>query len=152
MDERIAFRNMILFADIVGLIENDGKLKGTNRPQKGKKGSTAKGLYQFVDQSVPPAMRRLRRHVDYDWVREDANPNDLTWNQQTMMFIADVLEKKGSDKLMRRVMEDANDTEAIKQAYYQLHHTKPDANTKKRTERILSAGLRKYLEEVNRWN
>lgn len=139
IDKDTAFNNAMKFAEIVGVLENDGKLEGGNRPQKGKQASSAKGLYQFLDGSVGPAKNRLGRHMDVSHIPD--NPNDMTWNQQTLLFLADVLEKKGSDKYMRGVLENANDTEAVREAYYVLHHTKPDKKTKDRTERKLNEPL-----------
>jgi len=133
------------FAEVVGILENDGKLVGGNRPQKGKEASTAKGLYQFLDGSVGPAKERLSRHIDTEDYPDD--PNEMTWGQQTSLLLADVLEKTAvvngekvpgfGDELMIKVLTNANDSAAVRDAYYFLHHTKPDEKTKERTERIL---------------
>lgn len=140
-----AFENAMLFADTVGTLENEGKLEGANRPQKGKERSSAKGLYQFLSSSVGPAKKRLGRHIDISDYPDD--PNEMTWNQQTLLFLADVLEKTAvvdgkkvpglGDELMRPVLE-TGDMESVKNAYYTLHHTNPDAKTIAMTERKLS--------------
>jgi hypothetical protein len=142
IDPDVAYENAIRFADQVGKFENSGKLEGTNVPQKGKDASTAKGLYQFLDGSVGPAMNRLGRIVDITDMPTD--PNEMTWNQQTKLFLADVLDKtavvngkevKGlGDELMKEVLTNGENKKAIRDAYYVLHHTKPDEATKRMTE------------------
>lgn len=142
----VAYENAIRFAEIVGKIENNGKLVGKNPT------STAKGLYQFLDGSVPVAIRRLTRTIVRSWMQPYVNPNDLNWEQQTLMFLADLLEKVAvvngrripglGDSIMRRVLKDASDTEAIKEAYYILHHTDPDEATKRLVERVLRDGTK----------
>ena len=136
-----AYMNALYFAEIVGHIENNGRLTGKNPT------SSARGLYQFVRGSVPVAMRRLRRTIDRDWMQPYANPDDLTWEQQTLMFLGDLLEKVArvngvrkpglGDRLMKRVLTDHRDTEAIKEAYYVLHHTDPDEATRERVEELV---------------
>jgi len=140
VDPDVALVNALSFARIVGRLENDGKLIGNNIPQEGKEASSAKGLYQFVRDSVGPALNRVEKYVGAGWIqeaREHKDANRLKWNQQTLMFLGDMLEKRGSDKYMRRVLQDISDTDAVRDAYYVLHHTNPDEATKKRTEGIL---------------
>lgn len=128
-----AIDNALQFADIVGLIENEGKLTGKN-PK-----STAKGLYQFVDESAKDAADRLVKYLPEDWVKEvqegKRSVEELDWEQQTLLFLGDILEKKGSDKHMVQVLQ--GDRKAMEDAYYTLHHTKPDRKTIARTNRIL---------------
>lgn len=140
IDPCVALDNALRFAKIVGALENDGKLQGSNKT------SSAKGLYQFVDGSVVPALNRVERYVECDWIeecKEHKDANRMTWNQQTLMFLGDMLEKRGSDKYMRDVLVSL-ETEAVRDAYYVLHHTNPDGATKRRTERLLSATLYTY--------
>jgi len=128
-----ATKNLKEFARLVGQIENDGKLTGKN-PK-----STASGLYQFIEGSVEPAVNRLKRHIGMQpWMEKALAQKDagsLTREQQTLLFLADLLEKKGSDPIMKKVL--AGDYDAFLQAYLKLHHTAPDAATLKRAKEII---------------
>jgi len=140
----VALENAMKFAETVGIMENSGKLVGFNKPQAGKPKSSAKGLYQFLDGSVGPAKVRLGRHTEVGEIPDD--PNEMSWDQQTSLFLADVLEKTAvvngekkpglGDELMKKVLQDANDTAAVRDAYYILHHTKPDERTKAMAEGV----------------
>lgn len=125
--------NMEYFATKVGLIENNSKLVGNNPT------SSAEGLYQFIDGSIEPAINRVCRTVPREPWMDDVirtkNMNLLTRDQQTLMFVADILEKRGSDKYTKSIM--MGDKAAMLQAYLVLHHTNPDEATKKRAERII---------------
>ena len=87
--------------------------------------SSAKGLYQFINSSVEPAVNRLERYIGMQGWMEEAkdhkDANKLSREQQTLLFLGDLLEKKGSDKFMRDVM--MGDEEAMYKAYSHLHHT-----------------------------
>jgi hypothetical protein len=133
IDPAVAFANAIKFAKLVGIAENSGKLQGENKPQKGKEKSSAKGLYQFVDDSVVPAKNRLER---IGLTISKINPNDMSWEEQTALFLADMLEKEGSDRFMRGVLE-SGDSNSMANAYLVLHHTDPsDKKTYERTKEI----------------
>ena len=138
VDPLTALDNALKFADVVGTLENDGKLQGKN-PK-----STAKGLYQFIDGSVAPAINRITKYLpEEDWMKEaktHKDANRLSWNQQTLMLLGDLLEKKGSDESMREVLQ-SGDTASMRDAYYKLHHTAPDEATKRRTEGILDGTI-----------
>ena len=132
LDREAALGNALGFAHIVGLAENNGKLVGKNPT------STAKGLYQFINGSVGPAVVRAARTVGMlKWMQEALEHRDfnrLNWEQQTLLFLADVLEKKGGDRYMRPVLATGS-LEAMEQAYYKLHHTAPDEMTIKNWKR-----------------
>lgn len=125
--------NMEYFATKVGLVENNGRTVGNNPT------SSAEGLYQFIDGSIEPAINRVCRTIPKEpWMDEvikTKSVNSLTRDQQTLMFIADILEKKGGDKYTKSIMR--GDKSAMVQAYFVLHHTSPDEATKKRAERII---------------
>ena len=128
VNSKTAVGNLEDFAERVGLIENSGKTIG------GNKVSTAKGLYQFIDGSVEPAVNRVRKYIgEKPWmskVLKSKDANELSRAEQTLLFMGDLLEKKGSDKFMKGVME--GNKEDMLDAYYELHHTKPDMATRKR--------------------
>lgn len=128
-----AILNVEYFATVVGIIENGGKVTGDNKT------TSAEGLYQFVDGSIEPAINRILRTIPLQpWmaqVLKDKDMDKLTKDQQTLMFIADILEKRGSDKYTKSIMEGSRS--AMLQAYLILHHTNPDPATKARAERII---------------
>lgn len=129
-----AVRNALLFSELVGHIESDNKTKAKSTR------SSAKGLYQFIEGSVEPAVNRLKKYIGYRvWFDRLLLTKDctiLTWGQQTLLFLGDILEKKGSDVWMTRVLHDA-DRDAMLSAYLRLHHTNPDDRTLERARRII---------------
>ncbi len=135
-----ARRNMEKFAQFVAEVESDFN------PTAKNKHSSASGLFQYVKGSVDPAVNRLKRYVDtdeYDWIAKASDTKDLsqlTPEEQLTLFAADILEKRGSDRYLKKILE-SGDPKAMLLAYYKLHHTSPDAATKKRALRI----LRKYV-------
>ena len=135
-----ARRNMEKFAQFVAEVESDFN------PTAKNKHSSASGLFQYVKGSVDPAVNRLKRYVDaneYDWIAKASDTKDLsqlTPEEQLALFAADILEKRGSDKYLKKILE-SGDPKAMLLAYYKLHHTSPDVATKKRALRI----LRKYV-------
>lgn len=134
---KTAKENLDKFTRFVGMVENDGKLVGNNPT------STAEGLYQFIEGSIEPAINRLKRHIGYqEWMKEVVKTKDvnkLTREQQTLMFLADLLEKGGSDRTMKKVME--GDLNAFKEAYKIFHHTNPDVATLKRIDKLIKKVL-----------
>jgi hypothetical protein len=102
------------------------------------KESTAKGGFQFIEGSVEPALNRLEKRIGkQDWgeeLRKHKDASKLTPQQQQLLFMGDLLEKKGSDEYMKKVM--AGDKQGSMDAYYKLHHTAPDEATTNRAESI----------------
>lgn len=121
-----AVYNMLEFAQMIGEAENNGKLTGQNT------NSTSKGLYQFNDGTVLSALNRLARVTGWkDWMKEakeHKNANKLTWEQQTLLLMAQLTEMKGTDKSLRDIFK--GDTAAMTKAYYKFHHTAPDPATR----------------------
>jgi len=128
IDPTVAKENLMKFAEIVGQIENSGKTQGKNP-------SSAEGLYQFKtdtsegQSSLETAINRTRKYLgDRSWM-QDAERTDainfLPRDYQTTLFIGDLMEKEGSDKLMRRVAT-LGDKDAMLEAYLELHHTNRD--------------------------
>lgn len=136
----VAMKNMTNFANFVGHMESGNNLKAKNVPQKGKEASSASGKYQFVNESIKPAINRLERTLGMeDWMKELLVHKDITKlndEQQTLVFLGDLLEKDGSDKYMKKIMS-TGDSKAMLQAYYKLHHTNPDVATRKRALKII---------------
>jgi len=121
-----------VFMPTVLEIESSGNYKAANKT------TTARGGFQFVQGSVEPALNRLERRIGkQDWgedLREHKDASKLTPEQQQLLFVADLLEKEGSDAYMKKVLD--GDKKASMDAYYKLHHTAPDEATTKRTEEI----------------
>ena len=114
------------------------EMESSGNYQAANKVSTAKGGFQFIEGSVEPALNRLERRIGtQDWgaeLRKHKDASKLTPEQQELLFMADMLEKKGSDEYMRKVM--SGDKQGSMDAYYKLHHTAPDDATIKRAEKI----------------
>lgn len=144
-----ANKNLNVFADLVGEIENSGKTHGSNKV------SSAEGLYQFLTKnrgtsnkkntSLEVAINRTSKYIGVqDWMSQavkhsSVNPTDnfsgLSREQQKILFFGDLFEKSGSDGLMMGVIN--GEKESFLKAYYKLHHTNPDQATIKRAERVI---------------
>ena len=130
--ESATFNLKNVFMPTVLEMESSGDYQAANKV------STAKGGFQFIEGSVVPALNRLERRIGkQDWgteLRKHKDASKLTPEQQQLLFMADMLEKKGSDQYMTKVMQ--GDKQGSMDAYYKLHHTAPDEATKKRAEKI----------------
>jgi len=136
-DKPRARHNLLnVFMPTVLEMESSGNYQAVNIPQKGKEATSAKGGFQFVAGSVVPALNRLERRLGkQEWgadLRKHKDASKLTPQQQQLIFMADLLEKDGSDKYMKEVMK--GDKQGSMDAYYKLHHTAPDEATTKRAE------------------
>lgn len=138
-----AWANMEEFAELVGIVENDGNLQGKNQK------STAKGLYGFIDGSIDEAVKRTTKYIpETAWMQEvmdHRDANKLDKEQQTLLFLGNILEKNAmvdgesvpglGDEILSKVMQ-KGDRKAMKLAYEILHHTKPDEATIRRMNKI----------------
>ena len=137
-----ALANYHQFFEIMGHIENNGKVTG------GNKTTSARGLYQFVNASENTAYNKANRYykkifsrVNYD---DDINKKDVRIDkygaeEQTAMAYAylSTINNKTAKELWARVM--AGDITA-EEAYYSLyHHTNiKDEATQQRVAKIFS--------------
>ena len=113
------------------MAESSGDYEAINIPEKGKKKTTAKGAYQFIDGSVLPALKRLEVRIGKrDWIDRAKQHKDifkLTPLQQDALFLGDIMEKtikktKGlGDKYIKRILK--GDVKAMKDLYRIGHHT-----------------------------
>ena len=127
----IAKNNLIDFATRTKMAESSGDYEAINIPEKGKKKTTAKGAYQFIDGSVLPALKRLEVRIGKrDWIDRAKQHKDifkLTPLQQDALFLGDIMEKtikktKGlGDKYIKRILK--GDVKAMKDLYRIGHHT-----------------------------
>ena len=133
-------RNVLYdFALKVGRAESSGDPKVKNRPLEGKEASSATGLYQFLvgteggQSALQTAVNRAKKRIDASWLDEvfkTGKVEDLTPDQQTVLFLGDILEKEGSDKLIKSLLDpNASEKEqkkAMYKIYLNLHHTKKE--------------------------
>ena len=95
-------------------------------------GSSATGHYQFLQDSVQPAINRtIRRlpknkHNLFDAVGETNDVSNLNLGNQQLLFLGDILEKEGSDKFVVPYM--LGNDQAGKDLYLNLHHTLSSKN------------------------
>ena len=132
-NEEQAISNLLdVFTPAVLEIESSGDYQAKNKI------STARGGFQFLQGSVEPALNRVEKYLgEQPWgaqLRIHKDASLLTPKQQTLLFIGDMLEKKGSDKLMQLVFN--GDMEGMIKAYEVLHHTNADPKTKARARKI----------------
>lgn len=143
-----SYNTFIDFADKVASIESDRKTNAKN------KSTSASGAFQFVKDSVMPALNRMSRFGELpDWASKlkeayekgvDKKQHQklitgLSYAQQRDMFLADITEKtvKESgygDSLLKKIAQ--GDISAAKELYYMGHHTDPDDATKERTNKF----------------
>ena len=136
-------RNILYdFALKVGRAESSGNPKARNKPLEGKEASSATGLYQFLvgnadkgedNSSLQVAVNRAKKRIDAPWLDEvfkTGKVEDLTPDQQTVLFLGDILEKEGSDKLIKSLLDPNSSEKEQKKAMYKiylnLHHTKKE--------------------------
>lgn len=136
--ESATFNLKNVFMPTVLEMESSGDYKAVNIPQEGKEATSAKGGFQFVAGSVVPALNRLERRIGkQDWgkeLRQHKDASKLSPEQQQLLFMADMLEKDGSDQYMTKVMQ--GDKKGSMEAYYKLHHTAPDEATIRRANQV----------------
>ena len=133
IDIDMAINNALDFAHLTGRMENRGMLIGKNPT------SSAQGLYQFIKGSIEPAINRLRRYIPNEMWMDVAlvhkNASRLNWCEQTLLFLGDIFEKRGSKKYTRDILESGR-RDAMLNCYLELHHTDPDQETIKRATQI----------------
>ncbi len=123
----MAKERLLEFGDNVLAIESTNNYQAIN-PKSG-----AKGGYQFKDDSVAPALTRLRRYVKpQSWMDEVAKNKDartLTPDQQELLFFGDILDKTvqgetgRGDRYLKGII--GGDKESALRMYYEGHHTDP---------------------------
>ena len=113
------------------------EIESDNNPKETAGTTSAKGVYQFTDGSVQTAKNRMfNMGFDKDYIRDiDNNPHNWNDEQADCMFLANMFAQRGSDKLLTKIGED--DLEAMKEAYYKVHHTAPAAATFNRVDKII---------------
>ena len=126
-----ALGNLMNWSGQVRHIESD------NNPMASPENTTAKGVYQFTDDSVHTGRQRmLNMGYDEDFVKSiKDNPQEWTDEQANAMFFGNIFAQKGSDPFLKEIA--MGNQKARRDAYYQFHHTDPDEATIKRTEKFM---------------
>jgi len=93
-----AIRDLNELASFILEAESDGNFNAVNLNKKGEITETsARGGYQFKPLSVDPAIVRLERRLGrlprFDEVRKTGDVRSLSPEDQTLLFMADILEK-----------------------------------------------------------
>jgi hypothetical protein len=136
-------------SDFILETESDGDFNAANP------NSSARGGYQFIKGSVVPAVNRLEKYFGplprFDEVRKTGDVRSLSPEDQTLLFMADILEKKGSDKLINNFLNADNKKDkqnAAYEIYTVLHHTTDKkGNIPLRAKLQTKRKLRKYFNE-----
>ena len=146
-EKRDAFtENMFDFSRQVRNIESDNKIMAVPRKKDGTLASSAKGVYQFLDDSVDTGRNRMRtqgfaERPDWNPFTEEFigsisdNPQDWSDEQADAMFLSNMFAQTGSDSLMAGIGR--GNMQNRRDAYYRFHHTNPDDATRNRVEDMM---------------
>ena len=136
---------------------------------RNSEGSTATGFYQFLvgtqaerdakeNTSLQAAITRVKRRLDnppawLDKLYVDGKVGELTRDQQTLLLLGDLLEKKGGDELWKIMLDPKSQDgtgEKYRKAQYdmyiKLHHT-----DKKGVPMAVKANAQKHILYVNKY-
>ena len=147
--KEIATQDLNELSDFILETESDGNFNAANP------NSSARGGYQFIKGSVGPAINRLEKYLGpmprFDEVRKTGDVRSLSSEDQTLLFMADILEKKGSDKLINKFLNADNRKDkqnAAYEIYTVLHHTTDKkGNIPLKAKLQTKFKLRKYFNE-----
>jgi len=147
--KELATRDLNELSDFILEVESDGDFNAANP------NSSARGGYQFIKGSVIPAVNRLEKYLGplprFDEVKKTGDVRSLSPEDQTLLFMADILEKKGSDKLINNFLNADNKKDkqnAAYEIYTVLHHTTDKkGNIPLRAKLQTKFKLRKYFNE-----
>ena len=147
-----AKQKLLQYSQDVLTIESDGNYQSANKK------SSAKGGYQFLNNSIAPALVRLKRYIEpQDWmdkVGKNKDARTITPQQQELLFFGDILEKtvkkrKGlGDTYIKGII--AGDKKSAFNLYTEGHHTRPDARTNVRANQQFGATDRFNIGDVRR--
>ena len=164
-DKEKATQDLNELASFILESESDGNFNAVNLNKKGEITETsARGGYQFKPLSVDPAVVRLERRLGrlprFDEVRKTGDVRSLSPEDQTLLFMADILEKTAyinneprpgyGDKLFNDFLTADNKKDKQKAAYeiYEiLHHTQIDGTIPRIAKFQTKRKLKKYFNE-----
>tara|TARA_R100000152_G_C6775771_1_gene204402 strand:+ start:1035 stop:1577 length:543 start_codon:yes stop_codon:yes gene_type:complete len=145
-DMENALKNMKEFSNQVRMIESDNRIMAVPRKKDGTLASTAKGVYQFTDTSVPTGIQRMRNMASKYDAFDDSfintipmNPQDWSDEQANAMFFANLFAAPGTDSDLKEVSKGS--MLARHNLYKNVHHTDADEAT---IERML-----KFIPSLN---
>ena len=147
--KELATRDLNELSDFILEVESDGDFNAANP------NSSARGGYQFIKGSVVPAVNRLEKYLGplprFDEVRKTGDVRSLSSTDQTLLFMGDILEKRGSDKLINKFLNADNKKDkqnAAYEIYTVLHHTTDkEGKIPFRAKLQTKFKLRKYFDE-----
>lgn len=126
-----AVYNVEKYYEAVALVESDNKRYAVNYK------TTATSYFQITKGAFKTAKARSKRH---GYVITEQYVSALDYNQQRNLLFLDMYERKGSNKYVRAIIK--GDMEKALEAYYTIHHTRPDPATLKRAQRIFKETYR----------
>ena len=120
--------NMHKFAQDTRMMESD------NNPLAANPTSSAKGVYQFTDDSVNTGMQRMRNLGYGDEFVSGISSDPTQWSdeQADAMFLSNMIAQRGSDEYLMGIGQ--GEQGKARDAYYKFHHTAPDEATIKRAQ------------------
>tara|TARA_R100000781_G_C4057048_1_gene119732 strand:+ start:225 stop:749 length:525 start_codon:yes stop_codon:yes gene_type:complete len=127
-DMENALKNMNEFSNQVRMIESE------NDPMATPGASTAKGVYQFTDASVPTGIQRMKNMASkYDAFDDSfintipTNPQDWSDEQANAMFFSNLFSAPGTDSDLKEVSKGS--MLSRHNLYKNVHHTNADEAT-----------------------
>ena len=150
------YNNFAMMLSMIAGIESDNRNIHSANPD-----STAAGLWQVNAFSVPRvinAFNKWRSTYDRTWespefvseLREHKDMTALMPDKQMALVIADYLEAKGSDELIRRIVQ--GDVQAMKDFYYRFHYRDEDALTETEMKKKNPALVERVDKYFSYWN
>jgi hypothetical protein len=126
------------------LITEIAEIESNTRNIKESTGSTtASGYFQITKDTARTAARHTKKYFGkLDWLDKVERTRDvmnLTYEQQKLLTIGHLLEKKGSDEYFYKLFtaQTPKEIQLAKIAIYEdLHHTNPDAATIKNMKKV----------------
>lgn len=125
-------------------VESDGNINAANP------NSSARGLFQFTKDASQTAMNRVENRLGkqerFNQARQSGDVRDLSAEDQTLLFYADIFEKEGSDALIQKFIDadtSENKKDAAFEIYKVLHHTgelplRASMNTKRKLKKYFN--------------
>ena len=123
--------NIYDFSQQVRHIESD------NNPLAAAGTTSAKGVYQFTDDSVNTGLNRMGNlGYNQDYIGGiSQNPSEWDDEQADSMFLSNIFAQTGSDAYLNKI--GGGDAQARQDAYYKFHHTAPDDATISRVNKMM---------------
>lgn len=150
LDPYLTQDNILLWVQTVGQIESSGGKNTSNRERVGKGGTSAKGNYQFTDETYRSYLQSaVNAYKDVDspvpeWVTKelknpDRDPRSLSDAQQRVLLIVGT-HARGKDAVIKKAWGEGDLLGAGKKLFYSPHYGgTPDRSTIKVVDREFNA-------------